>query len=205
MKRHTLMVVEDDNLRQALHAQYNLGLSAFAEGLIAIEWRTYVTTFIDERRSPALWLQEMILVLWDMLSDMWHHRCSLLHLRDLSHKLHELEVIDRRIVDILQTTHPDLQPHERVLFRVTATNILNHTPRFRRLWLQRAEHILRCSKRRQTQGKYLHRERCLMQRWLGYSTIHRTPPQQPMKYTQNWKSTGQTTLRSWLVNHATTL
>ena len=201
--RQTMIAVDSPLLQQALRKQFEIGWACFAEGLLVCEWAEYVKTFINPKRSPTLWIQELIVQLWDMLKGMWDNQCQQLHTKDLRNKLHNMTNVDRRIIQICSQTRASLRPHERVLFQRIPETLSHHTPRYRRLWLQRAEQIIKATTFRCSQTTYLHSERRLMQRWLGRSFSHQPPPQSLPKYTRQNEDKTQTTLRSWVHNSHT--
>ena len=194
---HTLISVDNEPLLSAIKAQFQLGWNAFVEGVFTIEWARYVATFLPPNKSPKPWLRELTLKLWDMLWMMWDHRCKLLHTKDLSNKIHDMNAIDDRIYEICQHPPKNILPHESSLFHHTVESLSLHTPRYRRIWLQRAEKIIQSCAKRERECKQLHGERNLMRRWLGLTQYKQTPTQQRPTYSTSVRPWLQTKLTKW--------
>ena len=94
---------------------------------------------------------------------------------------------------------------EATLFRHTVDSLSLHTPRYRRIWLQRAEKVIHSRNRRLAHNMHLNNERSLMRRWLGPFYCQRPPTQPRPKYTAQVQKLTQTTLNNWRRHAATTL
>ena len=113
---------------------------------------------------------------------MWDHRCKILHTRDLTNKVRDMIAIDNRISEVCQRPPHNILPHESSLFHHTVESLSLHTPRYRRIWLQRAEKVIQSCAKRDQQCKQLHSEQNLMRRWLGLTQYKQTLTQTNISY-----------------------
>ena len=153
----TLMVV--------VTKQQQLGPNCFKEGLLADEWKDHVSTFLPPRQSKHKWIQQLIHMHCDILWELWTNRCNIVHDKTTINKVHDCGDLEPRIQQVLSNTPANLRPHEKLLFQTTYSALSMHTYRYRKLWLQQVEKIIKTANERPQLLNY-DNERKTMQNWL---------------------------------------
>ena len=158
------------NMSKSLHSvvlAHNLiGWKKFLEGCLSIEWRTYASTFLPKKHSPRLWTALLIEKLYQVVFEIWDHRCKLLHKNDLSNNIMNLYNISRKIQALLRVGTLKLCAHKLKIFYIPSATLFSKAPKFRREWLNKAENIYQNHLDRIANPSTHKKEKWVMQRWL---------------------------------------
>ena len=192
--------ITNPTLKAAVLSQHSLGWGPFLEGLLVKEWVTHASTFMTKKKNPNTWVQALIINLWEIIWNMWNKRCTILHRTDLSNKLHELDLIDTQIRGILDIHQSNLLPHEKSLFLTTHEEMEEKTPKYRRLWLQKADKIIARRDARVLSPSFYRNERQTMQVWLQADLNHPVPTQTPVRSKKKRSTLTQLHMTSWIIH-----
>ena len=188
----------EPTLSLAMTKQRELPPNCFLEGILVLEWRDHINTFLPPKQNIDKWIQQFIHMQWNILHLLWMNRCEVIHNKTVLNKVHNCSMMDNHINEILMDPPSYLKPHERVLFQTNPSILATHTHRYRRLWLQRVERIIENSRQISQASRY-QRERRLMARWLQRQITGAVHEPQVINYIRTQSKYKQTVLDKWVL------
>ena len=195
-REQAIIPTHDDNLNNVIRQQNQLSPSCFIEGILVLEWKRYVATFLPPKQSVDKWIRQLIQMLWDLIWRLWTKRCEVIHNKTNLNKVHESDNVELRIQTILSNPPDNLRSHEKLLFQTNYSILTTHTYRYRKLWLQRVERII--AKAQQTsQSSQYENERRVLAKWLKITPRTSNHAPQPIRYTRASSKFHQRTLNDW--------
>ena len=129
----------DTHLVQVIAKQSEVGWQAFVEGCPVQGWQDIQQQyfiFIKSRKTGRRWLSSVIRKLWQVAWDMWEHRNSILHDREVGQAAEERAA---RLREEFEEGCLLLDKDAQLLFRPGLKRILRYREGQQKAWLARIE------------------------------------------------------------------
>ena len=161
------IIVNELNIRTALHLQDSLGWHPFLQGILIDEWKHPFIDFLaltESKVSLKRWAASLIKKIWQISWDQWEHRNAIKFEENSQKRFNEIE-INQDVIDTLNMTTTGLSPSEKSYVNQQPRIILSW-PNIKKIqWNKAAREIL---KNRTTRDKIVFsQERHSMASWLN--------------------------------------
>ena len=154
-------------LRDMIKAQDNAGWRCVLEGIPVTGWSEVQQRYyewIGSRKTGERWLTAFIQKLWDVAWDLWEHRNSVAHHKEISQHFQQLQ---RAIAEEFELGPASVTQEARQLFRPGKESILAGNEAMQMAWLVRIQRArIRFQERLEERQAGYRAERQMMAGWL---------------------------------------